>query len=135
MYEMQPEYYTGIEKIDQEHEKLFQLAQETYELLNEEFLCDKMENLIRLISELIDYTKTHFAHEEDYLESIHYDKKEGHIAQHRKFEDSLMGFDLDSVEDDYEGQNETVQNLLDFLVNWLINHILKVDMLYVKYAG
>jgi len=47
MYEMQPEYYTGIEKIDQEHEKLFQLAQETYELLNDEFLCDKMENLIR----------------------------------------------------------------------------------------
>ena len=30
MFEMKPEYYTGIEKIYQEHARLFELAQETY---------------------------------------------------------------------------------------------------------
>ena len=54
------------------------------------------------------------------------------MAQHRKFEDSLLEFDLNLVDDDPESQDETVSNLLDFLVNWLINHIQKVDMLYVK---
>ena len=34
MYEMKPEYYTGIKAIDQEHTRLFELAQETYELMN-----------------------------------------------------------------------------------------------------
>ena len=29
MYEMKPEYYTGIEAIDQEHSRLFDMAQET----------------------------------------------------------------------------------------------------------
>ena len=132
MYEMKPEYYTGIKAIDQEHTRLFELAQETYELMNDELLHDKAESLTRLLSELIDYTKTHFSHEEAYLESIHYAQKAAHGAQHRKFEDSLLEFDLNLVDDDPESQDETVSNLLDFLVNWLINHIQKVDMLYVK---
>lgn len=132
MYEMKPEYYTGIEAIDKEHERLFELAQETHELLNDNLLLDKTENLNYLISELINYTKIHFSHEETYLEQIRYGQIEVHKKQHREFENKLMAFDLDSAEDNFELQNETVQNLLSFLVNWLISHILKVDMLYVK---
>ena len=62
MYEMKPEYYTGIATIDQEHKRLFELAQETHDLLNDNLLHDKTQSLTSLISELIDYTKTHFAH-------------------------------------------------------------------------
>lgn len=130
-YEMKPEYYTGIEAIDKEHTKLFELVQNTYDLLNDDILLDKTDSLTSLISELIDYTRTHFAHEEAYMESIHYAYLAEHAAQHRKFEESLMEFDIDSLENDYDGQNETVENLLEFLVNWLINHIMKVDMLFV----
>ena len=132
MYEMKPEYYTGIEKIDQEHERLFELAQETYELLHNDFLQDKTEQLVYLISELINYTKTHFSHEEAYLDSIHYAELEKHKTQHRKFEDTLLEFDLDSIEGDFDSQDKIVKGLLEFLVGWLVTHILKVDMLYVK---
>lgn len=34
MYEMKPEYYIGIDMIDEEHKKLFQYADEAYELLH-----------------------------------------------------------------------------------------------------
>lgn len=132
MYEMKPEYYTGIDAIDQEHARLFELAKETHELLLDDFLMDKTDSLVHLISELINYTRTHFSHEEEYQRSIQYPQIEDHIALHRKFEDKLMEFDLDSLGEDFTSQNETVENLLGFLTNWLINHILKVDMLYVK---
>lgn len=132
MYEMKPEYYTGIVNIDNEHTRLFELAQETYELLGDNLLHDKTERLTALISELIDYTKKHFAHEEAYMESIHYAHIPAHITLHRKFVDSLMAFDPDSMGEDSEAPDKAVEELLNFLVGWLINHIQKVDMLYAK---
>ena len=38
MYEMKPEYYTGIAQIDEEHKKLFEIADEAYELYKNEFI-------------------------------------------------------------------------------------------------
>ena len=38
MFEMKPEYYIGIDMIDQEHKQLFDYASEAYQLLQEEFL-------------------------------------------------------------------------------------------------
>ncbi len=131
MYEMKPEYYTGIEFIDKEHARLFELARETHELLYDDLLQDKSDQIVHLVSELINYTKIHFSHEEAYQKSIHYPHIEAHAAQHRQFEDSLLEIDLDEIEHDFESQNDTVENLLDFLINWLINHIQKVDM-YIK---
>ena len=132
MYEMKPEYYTGIATIDQEHKRLFELAQETHDLLNDNLLHDKTQSLTSLISELIDYTTPHFAHEEAYLDSIQYAHIPAHVALHRKFEESLMEFDFDAIEEDPDSQDEIVEKLLDFLVTWLITHIMKVDMLYTK---
>ena len=132
MYEMKPEYYTGIAAIDQEHTRLFELAEETYQLLNDDFIQDKTDSLIHLISELINYTRTHFAHEEEYQRSINYAAIEDHMAMHRKFEDKLMEFDPDTLGNDFNSQNDTVEELLGFLTSWLVNHILKVDMLYVQ---
>ena len=37
-----------------------------------------------------------------------------------------------SMSEDFDEQDETVQDLLDFLVDWLINHILRVDMTLVQ---
>jgi len=132
MYKMKPEYYTGIMSIDQEHARLFQLAEQTHDLLNNDILLDKADGLTSLLSDLIDYARTHFSHEETYMESIHYAQLEAHMAQHRQFEEKLLEFDLDSLVNDYNGQNAAVENLLDFLVNWLTDHIMKADMLYAK---
>lgn len=132
MYEMKPEYYTGIDFIDQEHKKLFELAQETHDLLYDSFLQDRTDSIVHLVSDLIDYTRNHFAHEEEYQRSIGYPYVTEHAQQHRQFEDKLAEVDLTELDDDYDEQTDTIEDLLEFLVNWLINHICKVDMLYVE---
>lgn len=133
MYEIKPEYLTGIESIDKEHTRLFDLADETYQILHNDLSQDKTSEIVRLVSELIDYTRVHFSNEEAYQKSIQYPYLAEHAMQHRQFEDSLLAIDIDSLENDLEQQNETVESILEFLVNWLVNHILKVDMLYVNH--
>jgi len=72
MYEMKPEYFTGIDFIDKEHARLFAIADEAYQLLKNEFIPDKYDHIMNLVNELKDYTQYHFKHEEEYMESIGY---------------------------------------------------------------
>lgn len=102
MYEMKPDYYTGIDFIDKEHTRLFELAQETYDLLQDDFSQDKTSDIVQLVSELIDYTRVHFSHEEAYQKSIDYPYITEHAAQHRQFEDSLSQIDIDALENDLD---------------------------------
>jgi len=56
MYEMKPEYFTGIDFIDKEHARLFAIADEAYQLLKNEFIPDKYDHIMNLVNELKDYT-------------------------------------------------------------------------------
>ena len=63
MFEMKPEYYIGIDMIDQEHKQLFDYASEAYELLQEEFTPDKYDKIDAILEKLRDYTVKHFTDE------------------------------------------------------------------------
>ena len=51
MYEMKPEYYIGIDMIDEEHKQLFKYADDAYELLHDENTPDKYDLSLIHISE------------------------------------------------------------------------------------
>ena len=67
MYEMKPEYYIGIDMIDEEHKQLFKYADEAYELLHDEFTPDIYDKMDIILEKLRDYTVKHFADEEQYM--------------------------------------------------------------------
>ena len=56
MYEMKPEYYIGIDMIDEEHKQLFKYADEAYELLHDEFTPDKYDRIDIILENLRNYT-------------------------------------------------------------------------------
>lgn len=126
MFEMKPEYYIGIDMIDQEHAQLFAYANEAYELLNDEFTPDKYDNIDAILEKLRDYTKKHFADEEAYMESIQYNKLFTQKIQHQEFVDKLDEF-IDKHQDEEERQDDQIMEILNFLADWLVNHILYVD--------
>lgn len=126
MYEMKPEFFTGIELIDNEHRQLFDYANQIYDLLHAEFVPDKYDNILDILGKLRDYTKKHFADEEAYMESIQYKKIFTQKVQHQAFIDELDKLDLDEISE-LDNQEETIENLLSFVTDWLIHHILEVD--------
>lgn len=124
MYEMKDEYLTGIESIDNEHRRLFEIANEVYELSINEFIADKYDNIREVLRELREYTKLHFTHEEEYMKSINYKKMFSQIIEHKEFVEKLEELDIDSLD---ENSDEMISEILEFLTNWLVNHILYSD--------
>jgi len=126
MYEMKKEYFTGISLIDEEHAMLFEYANQIYELLHDEFVPDKYDNIKDLLGKLKDYAKKHFADEEAYMESIQYKKIFTQKVQHQAFMDALEEYDLDAM-DQMDNQEAVIGKMLVFVTDWLVEHILNVD--------
>lgn len=118
------QYLTGISVVDEQHRRLFEIIGDANELVNNEFIPDKFDNITKLLEELTEYTKVHFSDEERYMESIGYAgieaQKMAHAGFIAKLEDIVMeGFD--------ENQHEVLIELMDFLFHWLVQHIMKMD--------
>lgn len=130
MYEMKPEYFTGIELVDSEHKRLFELAEQTYQLLKAEYIPDKYDHVKDLLIELREYTEKHFADEEEYMESIQYKRITSQRLQHRNFIKKLAEVDVDEVID--EDPEKAIEDILNFLTKWLVHHIFEMDMMIGK---
>lgn len=129
MYEMKPEYYTGIDFIDEEHSRLFAIADKAYGLLTNDFIPDKYDYIMEVVKELKDYTKYHFDHEEAYMEGIGYKRILSQKVAHNDFIEKINEVDPYTLDEDQKG---VLLDLLEFLNNWLVEHIYKQDKLIAE---
>jgi len=129
MYEMKEEYKIGVELIDEQHKKLFELANKAYILLKDDFSLDKYDKIVHILEELKDYTIFHFKSEEEYMESIEYKRLFTQKIEHEKFIKTLEETNYRDID---ENQDESLVKILNFLNDWLIEHILKTDKLIVQ---
>lgn len=126
MYEMKEEYKIGVELIDEQHKKLFELADKAYMLLKDDFALDKYDKIVHIIEELKEYTIFHFKSEEEYMQSINYKRLFSQKVEHAEFIKKIEAIDLRHLD---ENQDEGLVKILNFLNDWLTEHILKTDKL------
>ena len=120
------EYKIGIDLIDEQHKKLFEIAGRAYDLLKNNFRIDKYDQIVDIMEELKEYTAYHFKTEEDYMESISYKRIFSQKVQHNEFITKINGIDLKKVDDD---QGKYLLDILEFIVEWIESHILGQDKL------
>lgn len=119
-------FKTGIPMIDEEHKVLFDIIGKIYTAIEAELVHDKFDLILDILDELKEYTSVHFADEENYMKEIGYEGLAQQQILHKKFVETLNEVNLDEVDDN---QVEYLYEVLNFLQNWLVNHILKVDKL------
>ncbi|MBD7911846.1 MULTISPECIES: hemerythrin family protein [Clostridium] len=129
MYEMKDEYRTGVKFIDEQHEKIFDIADRTYMLLKNDLTIDKYDKVVELMDELREYTKFHFKEEEAYMDKIGFKRMFTQKVEHAEFIKKLDDMDLSTID---ENQDQYIMNILQFLSDWLVEHILEKDMLIGK---
>ena len=74
-------YSVNNEIIDKEHKELFNIAQKAFAYVEEK---DKTKKIKEIVTDLYDYMKTHFSHEEKFMQDINYPKSEEHKKLHRE---------------------------------------------------
>jgi len=121
-------YSVQIPGIDNQHKQLFSLINQLHEAMAK---GQANEEMGRILQELINYTKTHFAAEEKLLQSKNYPELSAHQAQHRQFTDKIIQFQRDFN----AGKATLSVGLMTFLRDWLSSHILQTDKRYGEYLA
>ena len=111
---------TGVSEQDNQHKKLIDLINQ----LNEAMLAGKGNEVLgKVLSELVNYTVTHFGYEEKLMAQHSYEDTPAHKAEHAKFVQTAG--DLKKKFD--SGKAVITTEIMNFLRDWLTTHIMKTD--------
>ncbi len=115
-------YSIGMSEIDDQHQVLFDIINHLWE---EVVSRSKGDKVLRTIEELEHYTMTHFTAEESFMRSHNYSNFDTHKKQH----DGFIGR-LRQERDAVEAGATVSLDMINFLKDWLINHIMVQDKTY-----
>ncbi len=127
IFDFSEKYMTGIELVDDEHRHLFEIIKETNDVINAAYLHDKYDEIMRLLAELKDYTESHFHDEEELMLRINYPHINSQKHAHSAFIEKLVNINLSELDNIDDNQDEYLNELITFLLQWLSNHILGSD--------
>ncbi len=113
-------YTVKVKQFDSEHQKLFDIINELHEGMKSGKGKDVMGPVIQ---QLIIYTERHFSSEEAALRRVNYNQMDQHITQHRAFVARVKKFSQDFA----SGASCLSVEVLDFLKDWLAQHIMGTD--------
>ena len=116
----------GITEIDRQHQHLIHLINELHEAMKagkgKEVLGETLKNLS-------DYTVYHFGTEERMFKETGYPGTQPHLVEHRSFTREIL-----DIRARFEaGRTVITTDLLQFLRDWINDHIKGVDKRYTSF--
>jgi hemerythrin len=121
--EWKPILSVNIKEIDNQHQRLINLINTLHEAMSK----GKGRDVVgQILSELLDYTRVHFAYEEKLLNTHAYPGYVKHKAEH----DTLTRQVVELHQQYQSGQMVMTLQVMNFLKTWLSNHIQGTDKGY-----
>lgn len=113
-------YSVNVKEIDEQHKKLVKLVNDLHEAMS---VGKGKAIMATVLQSLIDYTATHFAAEEKYMTKFNYPAYPQHKSEHDKFVKQVLDFQKGFA----KGDLVLTLDVMKFLKDWLLNHILGTD--------
>jgi hemerythrin-like metal-binding protein len=120
VYQWLSGYAVGVHQIDQEHQGLFAVAERMHQAMLE---GQGKQHLDALLGELLEYTREHFAHEEQLMERIGYPELSEHRRQHAQLRSNVEAMQNRAV----SGETTMTIEAMRFLMEWLKRHTVTSD--------
>lgn len=115
----------GIKEIDDQHKHFISIINSVYKNTKKKGSGGKPSEDI---TELIEYSKIHFSTEEGYFKKFGYPYAREHMIEHEKLTLRVLRLSERSARGE-----DVVLVLLEFLKEWLENHLMVHDKKYAKY--
>lgn len=114
---------TGIDVIDSQHKRIVDYINKLGDAIKQQ---DRL-SVGRVLDELVDYTMSHFAFEENLQEEAGYQLAKPHKAVHGIFVKRVATY-----QQRHKAGEDVAEQLLGMLGTWLVHHIKRDDMAYVS---
>ena len=124
-----PSYTIGNDQIDKQHQQLFELLSNVQKSLYKN--DDRVDVISKTLESLMSYTQFHFTDEEQLMQEIKYT----HLEGHRKLHDELINEIENLLDEVQDGEIVLVEELIVFLKNWLIKHIVEHDVKIAEFIA
>ncbi|SDU16583.1 bacteriohemerythrin [Desulfobacula phenolica] len=124
--EWDPKYSVDIEEIDVHQKKMFELFNQ---LIDMKKTKTDNKDCINMVSDINEYSKFYFSAEERYLKKKGYPDFGAHAKAHRQFTKASITLRREISDDIGNLTGEVIKELRD----WLIDHILTLDSLYIPF--
>lgn len=121
-----PSLSVGIDVIDGQHRRIIDYLNE----LDTVRRSNDRDKVYGVLLGMVDYTRTHFAFEEDLMRQAGYPLTEAHKRVH----DAFMSH-IDNYVAQHESGKDVTRKLTSELQIWLTNHIQNDDRDYARVAG
>jgi hemerythrin-like metal-binding protein len=120
------QYSVGYSEIDDQHKKLFQMADELHRAMLD---GRGKEAISGLLQRLILYTRRHFESEEAVMRRHGYPAYVEHHLEHVKLTDRVLAFQSKVA----RGETTVTIEVMQFLSDWLRHHIKVADQKVAAY--
>lgn len=121
-------YLIGIKQFDEHHKHLVSLLNMTFDGITTNAPKDELE---AVLNELVDYSAYHFAAEEHWMREQKYPGLDEQVREHEAFRIKMT----EIVQDFHSGKKDIDLVVLNFLTDWLTEHILEKDAAYGTYVA
>ncbi len=116
----------GFAKIDDQHKELVRLINQLHNAMRSKVGAREAG---RILDELAKYTTYHFGFEEELFDRYGYPAASEHKKIHRDLVAKVVGFQQDF----HQGRAGLSMDLMNFLTDWLKQHILQTDRAYAPF--
>jgi len=125
LFEWDPKYSVKVKEIDEQHNQYLKIVKKLSESLGKE---NSKDVTTQILNELTDFANYHFSTEEKYFKKFNYEDAENHIKEHRNFAEKIDFIKKKHI----NGQEEVSFELIDYLEDWLLEHLADYDQKYSK---
>ncbi len=119
------EYSVKVAEIDEQHKHLFEIINKLFAMVSS---TQSKKAINDLISEIVSYKVAHFATEEKYFHQFNFEGTKEHEIAHQRFDAKVK----ELVATHKDDTTALAFELVDFLEDWLVGHLMSLDQQYVK---